>query len=409
MRPSRLSDLLARANLTVSGLVLVGVCVLGWIGARWIGSRTAYLLVYASVAVLVVAWFVGRRRLDVDVVRSDLPARMREGQSVDVTLQILGKKRASTIVVEEHLDASLSRPVRLGLASLSKGQEAEHSYALAPTRRGVFDIGPTYAVWSDPFGLTTHKQQLAEPTTVIVHPATEDVDDRVLTRMWEDPPVRPPVSKPWPTGFEFYGMREYVPGDDLRRVVWAAVARTGRMMVRESEQGITDYVSIVLDTDRDWHSPERPSETFEMAVRVAASFGKRHIKDGFSVSLTTNDGRLASSLRGGRAGMTYLDHLARVEMSATPLRNVSRDLISDSRRGAHFVIVTTHVDKEMTTSLRLLLERGASVVVAKVIWDESDPQSVARAVGIGCQVVQIPVHASIRTALAHGVGGGVRR
>src|SRR4051794_19679182 len=137
MRRTRLSDLLARANLTVSGLVLVGVCALGWIGARWIGSRTAYLMVYASVAVLVVAWFVGRRRLDVDVVRSDLPARMREGQSVDVTLQILGRKRASTIVVEEHVDASLSRPVRLGLASLSKGQEAEHSYALAPTRRGV--------------------------------------------------------------------------------------------------------------------------------------------------------------------------------------------------------------------------------------------------------------------------------
>src|SRR3954447_3153287 len=115
-------------------------------------------------------------------------------------------------------------------------------------------------------------------------------------------------------------MREYVPGDDLRRVVWAAVAKTGRMLVRESEQGITDHVSIVLDTDVDHHSPGRPSDTFEMAVKVAASVGGRHLKDGFSMSLTTNEERLATMLRGTRARLTYLDALARVDMGHAPLK-----------------------------------------------------------------------------------------
>jgi uncharacterized protein (DUF58 family) len=352
---------------------------------------------------------VARRRLAVEVRRSDLPARMREGQSVEVTLQLVGNKRASTIVIEETLDASLSRPVRLPVASIARGQEVEHQYVLAPSRRGVFEVGPTVAVWSDPFGLTTHHQELAPATTVIVHPSTEAVDDRVLTRMWEDPPIRPPISKPWPTGFEFYGMREYVPGDDLRRVVWAAVAKTGRMLVRESEQGITDHVSIVLDTDAEWHSPGRPSETFEMAVRVAASLGSRHLKDGFSVTLSANDGRLGKDLRGSRARMLLLDSLARVDMSETPLKSAGDNLIADSRRGTHFVVITPHVDRDMTTTLRLLLERGASVVVAKVVWEESDPQSLARAVGVGCQVVQIPVRSSIQTAFTHQLGGGMRR
>jgi len=47
------------------------------------------------------------------------------------------------------------------------------------------------------------------------------------------------VSKPWPSGLEFYAS-EYVPGDDLRGIVWRASARTGKVMVREAEQGITD-------------------------------------------------------------------------------------------------------------------------------------------------------------------------
>src|SRR5213082_688586 len=108
---SPLAGLLARANLTISGLTLFAVCIAGWMAARWIGSRTAYLMVYAALATMAVGWFVARRRLMIDVSRSDLPARMREGQSTDVTLRLVGTKRASTIVVEEELDPSLSRAV----------------------------------------------------------------------------------------------------------------------------------------------------------------------------------------------------------------------------------------------------------------------------------------------------------
>lgn len=405
----RLAALLARAHLTVAGLVMLGAAALGWAAARWIGSRTMYLMVYGAVATMAVGWFVARRRISIDVDRSDVQTRIREGQSAEVTLKLLGNKRASTLIVEETLDPSLSRPVRVPVASIGPGQQVEHTYSLSPTRRGVYEIGPTVATWSDPFGLTVHRQQLAEPTTLIVHPSTELVNDRVLSRMWEDPPVRPPVSKPWPNGFEFYGMREYVPGDDLRRVVWSAVARTGRLLVRESEQGITDRVIIILDTDQEWHSPGRPSETFELAVRIAASTGVRHLRDGMAVALWSNPARLTGSLRAAGARTELLDALAKVDMGAEQLGRLGDDMISEARRGAHFVIVTPYLDKTVTSALSLVLRRGASAVVAKVIWEESDPQSLARAVSVGCQVVQVPIGTSIGPAFAHQLGGGVRR
>src|SRR5205085_8274524 len=137
-----------------------------------------------------------------------------------------------------------------------------HRYALQPILRGVYQVGPLYAEWTDPLGLARHEQLLLKADEVLVHPNTELIFDRPLTRMWEDPPIRPPVSKPWPQGFEFYGMRDYVPGDDPRRIVWTAMARTGKYLVRESEQGITDRVTLVLDNERRAHSPGYPSETF---------------------------------------------------------------------------------------------------------------------------------------------------
>src|SRR5581483_3731216 len=406
---SALLDWLEKAHLTVAGLSVVGVAVLGWIVARLVGSRTLYLLVYAGVLVMVISWLVARKRLGLEVDRSELPARMREGQTADVVLKLRAQKRATILIVEEQLDPALGKTVRVPVSAISGGEELEHSYAFSPSRRGVYDVGPAVARWSDPFGLTTQQQLLAEPTKVIVHPAVELVHDRILTRMWEDPPIRPPVSKPWPTGFEFYGMREYVPGDDLRRVVWAAVAKTGKMLVRESEQGITDRVSIVLDTNREWHKPGDPSDTFEAAVRVAGSLGVRHLGDGFSVTLSTCTARLGTNLRGPSARYRMLDELAMVQMSKTPLTGAAQFLMGDARRGSHFVIVTPHLDQEMASRMRLVLERGASVVVVKIVWDESDPMSLARAAGLGCQVVQVPLNSSIESAFTHQVGGGIRR
>jgi uncharacterized protein (DUF58 family) len=395
---------LERAHLTVSGLLLLVLVVTGWGVARWLGSKTMYLLVYTALLVMLAAWLVARRRLALDVARSEIPTRMREGQTAEVTLLVVARRRATTLIVEERLDPSLGRPVRIPIAAIGTGEQIERTYSFSPTRRGVYELGPTTATWSDPFGLTTQQQELGGTTQLIVHPSTELVHDRVLTRMWEDPPTRPPVSKPWPTGFEFYGMRDYVPGDDLRRVVWSAVAKTGRMLVRESEQGITDRVTIVLDTDRQWHKPGYPSDTFELGVRVVASVGARHIKDGFAVNLATNEARVGTAMRGPRARITFLDELARVDLGRAPLRQVGPTLLADARRGSHFVIVTPHLDKDTSSQLRLVLERGASVVIAKLVWEESDPQSLARAAGLGCQVLQVPLEGSIEAAFSHYAG-----
>jgi uncharacterized protein (DUF58 family) len=244
---------------------------------------------------------------------------------------------------------------------------------------------------------------------VLVHPSTDLADDRVLARMWEDPPVRPPVSKPWPTGFEFYGMRDYTPGDDLRRVVWSAVAKTGRMLVRESEQGITDRVSIILDTGDEVHSKGDPSETLELGIRIAASVAKKHVGDGFAVSLITNDGRQVSAARGANAATNVLDSLARVEASRSPLSAVGELLLTDARGGGHLIVVTPHIDNNMTKRLRLALERGASATIVKIVSEDSDPLSLSRVATLGCRVVQVPVGSPIRSAFAHQVGGGLRR
>jgi uncharacterized protein (DUF58 family) len=243
------------------------------------------------------------------------------------------------------------------------------------------------------------------------------VNDRVFQREWEDPPVRPPFSKPWPTGFEFYGMRDYADGDDPRRIVWRATAKTydhetgqpQRYFVREAEQGITDRVNVFLDTDASSHSPERPSDTFETAVRCAASLGVQHLKDGFSVSFDINSRRVHDSIRGSRHRVELLDELARVDLESVALTSGLDRLLTDTRRSAHNIMITPHLEPATASRLKILHDRGVSLLLVLVVGDTTDPGTIHRAGGIGCNVIEVPVGSALGTVFGHVLTMGRHR
>ncbi len=312
-------------------------------------------------------------------------------------------------MLEERVPERLGNTVRLPISKLAKGNTVHHSYSVRAARRGVYEIGPLVAVTSDPLGLTERETIVAEKFELLVHPRLEFVSDRPLTRQFEAPPIRPPVSKPWPSGLEFYGMREYTPGDDLRRIVWRASARTGTIMVREAEQGITDHITVILDTDRGSHSKDGDhSESFEMGVRAAASLGVRHLRECYEIRNETNAGPLTRSLRGPNAQMTLLDSYSRVELSREPLTKVIFRLLSDNRRDAHNILITPKLDPVAAAQLRLLLNKGVSILVVALLWDEENADTLGIAAALGCQVAGVHPGQDLATALYGGIGAGNR-
>lgn len=403
-----------RLGLTLMGCTVAGLVAIGFLAARRLASAGLYLFVYGLGFVFVTAFLLGRRRLGVDARRSELPLRMREGQTVEVAVAVTARRRLATIVLQEEMDSHLGNAVRIPIAVLPSGEELVHSYRFTPRLRGVYAVGPLTAVWTDPFGFTRKRAVLVEPVEIIVHPTVEAVQDRVLSRAWEDPPIRPPVSKAWPTGFEFYGMQDYQPGDDPRRIVWRATARTldaesgsGRYLVRVAEQGITDSVSVIFDTDKEWHSPGDPSETFELGVRAVASVGAGHLKDGFAVTIDTNERRIADALRGAGKRTALLDELARAEPCDVRLTAVLERYLLDRSRDTHLVVVTPYLDPVAATRIRVLKDRGVSILLALLNWEDTEPGSLHRAGALGCNVIEVAAGMPLSVVFqrVHGVGG----
>jgi uncharacterized protein (DUF58 family) len=311
------------------------------------------------------------------------------------------KRRISGVVMEEVLDPHLGPSVRVPVPLLPGGEEVAHEYRFSPSRRGVFNVGPLVAEWSDPFGLTRHRQEIAPPVEIVVHPDTEPVTDRITSREWEDPPVRPPVSKPWPTGFEFYGMRDYVEGDDPRRIVWRAFAQYDKYLVRESEQGITDRVLLYLDVDWASYEQDEDSPTFELAVKAAASLATSYLKVGFTVTLHTGDDARPPRYRGAGKQIPLLDTLARVERAKRPLAKTLERMLTDPQGSAHNVVVTPLLTGEAAARLRLMRQRGTSLMVVLILGDEPDALSLHRAGSLGCNVAEVTAGTPLSTLFQH--------
>jgi len=387
-------------------IAFVGFIALWTIGAV-VAGKAMYIFAYGLLLLFVMSFFISPK-LRLEGERAGLFPRASEGDRLEVDLRLVARRRGSTFILEERVPARLGSTVRVPINRLSSGKEVTHSYSVRCSRRGVYQVGPLVAVAGDPLGLRQKETIVAEPFELLVHPRVELVSDRPLTRQFEDPPMRPPVSKPWPSGLEFYGMREYVPGDDLRRIVWRATARTGKVMVREAEQGITDKITIILDTDRGSHSRdgEGLSESFEAGIRAAASLGVRHLREGYEVTIQTNAGPLTRKLRGPEQQLMLLDSLARLELSREPLESVIRRLLSNGQRDAHNILITPRLGPAEAARLQLLLKTGVSILVVALLWDEENADTVGVAASLGCQAVSLRPGQDLASALYAPIGAG---
>jgi len=391
----------------IGGIALLGALIV-WVLARVVAGTAMYVVAYGIVVVIILSFSMSRRRIPLTGERAGLFPRVNEGEQLDVTITLTARRGISTVIIEEKVAERLGQPVRIHVPRLPKGSDMTHSYPLRCSRRGVYEVGPLVALTGDPLGLSQRETVIAEKFELLVHPRVDVVSDRPLTRAFEEPPMRPPVSKPWPHGMEFYGMREYGFGDDLRRVVWRAAARTGKLMVREAEQGITDQITIILNTDRGTHSRdgEGVSESFEAGVRAAASLGAKHLKDGFQVRLLANAAPLTGQLHGPTSRLALLDALARVDLGREPLADALVQQISSKRNDTHIALITPNLSRAEAAQLGMLARRGISILVVALVWSDEHAETIATAAGVGCEVVGI--HPGEELADAFHLGGARR-
>jgi uncharacterized protein (DUF58 family) len=108
----------------------------------------------------------------------------------------------------------------------------------------------------------------------------------------------------------FHRLREYVPGDDLRRVHWRSSARMNTLMVRQNVDVTRPDATVALVTARGSYEDE---ELFEQAIEAAASVLAASGAAQIPTRLVTGAGVRVTGRGGPGDVRAFLDELAAVE------------------------------------------------------------------------------------------------
>ena len=195
---------------------------------------------FAAVGMLApVSYLLGRRKLAGIGVSRQGKSVMTAGERGTVTLTVRneGRVRQFFLAVRDRLPEGLESPENgeALVSDLAPGEQQRVAYSLFARRRGAYQVGPTALEGSDYLGLYKFTRRAGPAPELLVYPRAMPIPNLWPQSLRGRSPHRPRRRYRGPSS-EFYGVREYYPGDDPRRVDWKTSARRGKLAVIGGER-----------------------------------------------------------------------------------------------------------------------------------------------------------------------------
>jgi uncharacterized protein (DUF58 family) len=338
--------------LTRRGVIAVGVAVLMIVLGRVLGIPELYAVAVLDVGVVGGALaYVRYFPWDVEALREVRPPQVYAdgGSRVELSVRNVGGGRSPVLSARDPFDNG-RRWARFHIAPLQPGELIRAAYRLPTGERGLFPLGPLQIGIADPFGMAQRVTEAAPTATLTVYPRVHDI--RPLQEVRGADPTgatsRPSLTS---SGEDFYGLRTYQTGDDLRRVHWASTARQDELMIRQDELPWQGQVTVLLDLRAAAHS----ATSLELALSAAVSVLHVSWKMNRQVRLVTSDGT-DTGIGGGHAHISrILEYLAAAQLDSTSSLAGVLGLIARGSPGGGMVAVTTDraTGDDMVAILRL--------------------------------------------------------
>jgi len=351
-------------GVKVLATVLSSLCILTV--AMTLGLGHLYMMAVAIAAVPLASYTVGKRMLVGLSVQREVADVAWDDQPVPVKLHV--HNRSS--LPKYFLQAQDTLPEGAQFAegdgviplALPAGGKQEAGYSVVFQHRGRYHLGPLNLYATDPLGMFFFSHRLRGQTEVLVLPtplplpAIDSLRGALYTAAGaHSAPVRG-------DSVEFLGIREYAPGDPLRRVDWKHSARYGDLFVRDFERFTQTEVCVLLD-----RSPVMRQIPNSFEIMVKAASGALHLAyaSGLPFKLVTGIAETDSQPAQWSSEQLYGYLYVLAEVAPQPdfaWLDVATKAVAEVPPGTLLVLITASADMRLLPLLDVCARKQMQVV-----------------------------------------------
>lgn len=348
---------------------LVGATLVALLAALALRSWSVVLLAIPPLAFLALGSLDSPAVPVVAAARTLSRDRLPVGGEAEV--RVLVSNRGPALGVVELLDVlppevALVRGTNHLIASLAPEERVELVYTVRPLLKGDLEIGPLRIRSTDVLGLSAEDAVAAAPSSLVAAPAIESVERTSLGPRRTRPWFGHVTSRQIGAGSEFWGIREYVPGDEVRRINWKASARFGRLYSNEYQGERSGDVIIVLDARRESAVGSPTDNAVEIGVRAALGVAQHVLDSKNRVGLIVQRDVLdwVPPAFGRKQLYRILDHLIHVRAAGEwPFGFVTWILTRYFPRDALVVLISPLTDRASLEAVINLSAHGYDVAI----------------------------------------------
>ncbi len=253
--------------------VLVGATVRQLNLLMLVGSMLAGPLLFSLI--------YGRLALRRIAVKRKLPPDLRADQRLMVDISVTNCRRwigIWTIEVEDKVERHDTAQPEHGAVTvgvfyphIAARETKQVSYQGHLPRRGRYDFGPLRISTRFPLGLIRHSLILDQDDALLVHPKLGRLSHDWAEVVHENPMGTQRMQRRGLLEADFYGLRDWRPGDSRRSIHWRTSARRGSLVVRQFEQRRSQDLALLVDLWQPSSPDAQHLENVEKAVSFAAT------------------------------------------------------------------------------------------------------------------------------------------
>ena len=354
---------------TRKAVVYVGLGTILVLFAPFINNLQLFLLGTTILGFVAVHSLVNTRPVDVKITRSFDSDQVFENSNVSIDLIVQNKGRSvGFLEIYDNLPSEIE--VNNGsnhtIIRLHKDELVINKYNVNCRLRGQYRLGnPRLRIYNPSF-LFFYESDIQSKSSLVVLPQIEQIEGVDLStdfpKMYQG---ALPIRRIGTSG-EFYGIREYFPGDDFKNINWRIFGRTRKLMVNQFEREDISDLMLVLDAREISGTGTILRNPLNYSCRAAAALTSFFLRSRNRVGLTIY-GETVNVIppdTGERHLYRILTALAEVKAAGSlGLHTVLGDLRNFTPRSPVMVISTLENDPTSTTALREITARGFKLTV----------------------------------------------